>query len=78
MQAGSWAHLAFEWTSTSLVTYANGQLVNTAAGTGIGLFNYLHFGNGDIGTISGLISDVRIYNRALSAAQIAAMYNGGK
>jgi hypothetical protein len=27
---------------------------------------------------SGLIDDVRIYNRALSAAQIAAMYNAGK
>jgi len=27
---------------------------------------------------SGLIDDVRIYNRALSAAEIAAMYNGGK
>ena len=26
----------------------------------------------------GLIDDVRIYNRALSAAQIAAMYSGGK
>jgi hypothetical protein len=30
------------------------------------------------GGFLGLIDDVRIYNRALSAAQIAAMYNGGK
>jgi hypothetical protein len=27
---------------------------------------------------NGLIDDVRIYNRALSATQIAAMYAGGK
>jgi hypothetical protein len=27
---------------------------------------------------SGLIEDVRIYNRALSASEIAAMYAGGK
>jgi hypothetical protein len=27
---------------------------------------------------SGLIDDVRIYNRALSASEIQAMYNGGK
>jgi prepilin-type N-terminal cleavage/methylation domain-containing protein len=27
---------------------------------------------------TGLIDDVRIYNRALSASEIAAMYNGGK
>ena len=26
----------------------------------------------------GLIDDVRIYNRALSASEIQAMYNGGK
>jgi hypothetical protein len=27
---------------------------------------------------SGLIDDVRVYNRALSAAEIAALYAGGK
>jgi hypothetical protein len=27
---------------------------------------------------TGLIDDVRVYNRALTAAQIAAMYAGGK
>jgi hypothetical protein len=30
------------------------------------------------GPLSGLIDDVRIYNRALSAAEISALYNGGK
>jgi hypothetical protein len=27
---------------------------------------------------NGLVDDVRIYDRALSGVQIAAMYNGGK
>jgi prepilin-type N-terminal cleavage/methylation domain-containing protein len=34
--------------------------------------------NGVASRFSGLIDDVRIYNRALSAAQISAMYAGGK
>ena len=34
--------------------------------------------NGGTNYFPGLIDDVRIYNRALSAAQIAAMYAGGK
>ena len=33
--------------------------------------------SGDI-AFTGLIDDVRIYNRALSASEIAAMYAGGK
>jgi hypothetical protein len=37
----------------------------------IGEDNNLYF-------FQGLVDDVRIYNRALSAAQIAAMYSGGK
>ena len=33
---------------------------------------------GSGGTIVGTFDDVRIYNRALSAAEIAAIYAGGK
>jgi hypothetical protein len=37
-------------------------------------------GNYNVGAsyFRGLIDDVRVYNRALTAAQVAAMYNGGK
>jgi hypothetical protein len=36
-------------------------------------------GSGPVGNFfSGSVDDVRIYNRALSAAEIAAMYAGGK
>jgi len=34
--------------------------------------------NGYTYSFTGLIDDVRVYNRALSAAQVAALYNGGK
>jgi hypothetical protein len=49
--------------SASLPTIAP-LYFGTQYGTGAGVF--------------GLIDDVRIYNRALSAAEIAAMYVGGK
>jgi nanoRNase/pAp phosphatase (c-di-AMP/oligoRNAs hydrolase) len=39
---------------------------------------YIGGGNAYAGVFSGLIDDVRVYNRALSAAEIAAIYNGGK
>jgi prepilin-type N-terminal cleavage/methylation domain-containing protein len=62
--------------------YING--VQVGSGIGIAFTGYSgpdilvggHTGNG--GYFSGLIDDVRIYNRALSAAEISAMYNGGK
>jgi prepilin-type N-terminal cleavage/methylation domain-containing protein len=46
--------------------------------TGIGGFNIGSQKNIPYYLWNGLIDDVRIYNRVLSAAQIAAMYNGGK
>jgi hypothetical protein len=50
-----------------------------------GTFSYTNPSNLRLGgwvsggrNFSGLIDDLRIYNRALSATQITAMYNGGK
>jgi prepilin-type N-terminal cleavage/methylation domain-containing protein len=40
-------------------------------------FNISHVGDAD-GTWNGLIDDVRVYNRSLSAAEIQAIYSGGK
>ena len=68
-------------------TYVNGTLTSSysfpsgQAGPYINVntFNVGDIGSGyNIGYFNGLIDDVRIYNRALSAAEISAMYNGGK
>jgi len=78
----SWNFVAAVWnyqTETGSL-YINGQQVTTGASAlpriqtnntfQIGTFNSVYY--------PGIINNVRIYNRALSAAQIAAMYNGGK
>ena len=65
------------WNGSSCSAYINGVNNTTSgaapsfsgAGMMIGDYNGHYFG--------GLIADVRIYNRALTAAQIAAMYAGG-
>ncbi len=49
----------------------NLQLSNSSSGIYIGAYS----GNA---TMNGLIDDVRIYNRALSAQEIAALYNASK
>ncbi len=57
--------------------YINGQLVatnvlNTSASTTVSSIGR------SSNNIGGYLDDVRIYNRALSATEIAALYNGGK
>ena len=68
--------------SAGQVFYAvNGvESVSPAANHSVSNSQTPHIGDDTAGNyhFSGLIDDVRIYNRALSAAQITAMYNGGK
>jgi len=65
----------------NVIVYINGQQVSNYSGT-IGSYSYAPLGFGGTGytdhgfsTVSGLIDDVRFYNRALSAAEVGAIYN---
>jgi prepilin-type N-terminal cleavage/methylation domain-containing protein len=75
-----WNHIVAVWNGTNASMYING----IAAGSSFYDFNYCDTGNNAaIGRGSGsyfnsLIDDVRIYNRALSAAEIRALYNAQK
>ncbi|HEV3029170.1 MAG TPA: LamG domain-containing protein, partial [Planctomycetota bacterium] len=75
---GIWAHLAGVWDGTARMLYVNGVLDGTAKGPQArpdiggnvsigrpGAYNGLYF--------SGRIDDVRIYNRALSTAEIRSL-----
>ncbi|HVR84115.1 MAG TPA: LamG domain-containing protein, partial [Planctomycetota bacterium] len=75
---GTWAHLAGVWDGTARMLYVNGVLDGTAKGAQArpdiggnvsigrpGAYNGLYF--------SGRIDDVRIYNRALSTAEIRSL-----
>jgi hypothetical protein len=76
----TWTHLATTYDGTSLRVYVNGVLAGTTAGSGsinvangalrIGGNNSAPLGQGEF--YKGLIDEVRIYNRALSASEIAA------
>jgi hypothetical protein len=57
--------------------YLNGAVMTTSGMSGLGTNSAFGY-NQNFGYFKGLIDDVRVYNRALSAAEIQAMYNGGK
>jgi fibronectin type 3 domain-containing protein len=74
LATGTWSHVALTFDGTSVRLYVNGTLVSTtaAAGSLITSTGALRIGGNNIWGeyFSGLIDEVRVYNRALSAAEI--------
>lgn len=79
MTAGLRYHVAGTFDGTNVAVYLNGKLEATAvhAGTlGSGASNPIQIGTStSSNTANGAMADVRVYNRALSAAEINALYN---
>lgn len=84
--AKQWIHICGVISSTSATAlYVNGALFGTK-GTGGGVASNtanFHIGasspeNGAFETFNGKIDDVRLYSRALSADEVAQLYNQGK
>jgi glucose/arabinose dehydrogenase len=74
-QANVWTHLAGTYDGSALRIYVDGSLVNTIAGVAkpTATTGVLRIGGNAVWTgeqLNGLIDDVRIYDRALSAAEI--------
>jgi len=74
LATGAWSHLAATYDGANLRLYVNGTLVSTKAATGAiqpGT-RALRIGGNSIWSewFAGLIDEVRVYNRALSAAEI--------
>ncbi len=83
IQAGVWYHVAGVRGPNSVQLYVNGQL---ASQTSVSFAqNYgtlpLYFGSSGQsfwdGKLAGLLDEVSLYNRALSASEIAAIYSAG-
>lgn len=80
----AWTHLAFTYSGGMLRTFANGSNVHSHAGSG-GLGDAMSTENdfriggrqGSSQYFEGLIDEVAIFNRALSANEIAAIYAAG-
>jgi len=80
----TWSHLVYIWhdATNQHAVYINGVL--DARGLVGGTFTGGNMDNFTLGSntsnvrhYGGLLDDVRLYNRALSASEIAALYNGG-
>jgi Concanavalin A-like lectin/glucanases superfamily len=79
LSTGQWYQLAVTYTGTTATVYVNGALVSSGGGSIIGSTSTIVIGFiGGYNDWLGSMDDFRIYKHALSAAQIAAMYNGGK
>ena len=74
LATGTWTHLAETYDGSSVRLYVNGALVSTTAAPGslVSSTAPLRIGGNNIWGeyFSGLIDEVRVYNRALSAAEI--------
>ena len=74
----TWVHVVVWYDGTTMKFYVNNSMVNSGA---LGPLNTTLTGTGYFGTRSGsdslpgLIDDIRIYNRALSVAEISLLYN---
>jgi len=77
---GTWYHIAGVMNGSTMYLYVNGvQVGSTSLGNNIGnSANNLTLGErGDLisgSTFAGLLDDVRVYNRALSSAELLALY----
>ena len=83
MATGTWYQVAGTYDGTTIKTYVNGVLDRQLAASGnMDTVTYpLTLGRSADTAVAywnGLIDDARVYNRVLSAAEIAALFNGKK
>lgn len=75
--AEQWTHAAGVFDGKTVQLYLNGKLSGTLAapGAATGDLNGLRFGGPEAAPWTGILDDVRIYKRAMSAAEIARIYS---
>lgn len=83
LTTGKWYQLAGTYNGNILTTYVNGVLdrqisVSGAMDSTAFVLNIGKTADGLADYFPGSIDDARVYNRALSAGEIAALYSGGK
>jgi hypothetical protein len=82
MVPGTWCHLAFTYNQSAMTLYFNGQPVatNTIGPVSIatsGSALRISSDDGNSVYFAGLVDEPSVYNRALSAAEIQAIYRAG-
>jgi hypothetical protein len=77
LSANTWYHAVLVNNAGNVTFYLNGSADGTAA-SGVAL-NLSYIGTDAIqDTLDGILDDVRVYNRALSAGEVKRLYNIGK
>jgi hypothetical protein len=76
LAANTWYHLAGTYDGTTIRLYVNGAACGTPTTTSVALdtSSPIQFANSNPTATTRAIDDVRIYNRALSAAEITTQY----
>ncbi|PJA92463.1 MAG: hypothetical protein CO133_03080, partial [Candidatus Komeilibacteria bacterium CG_4_9_14_3_um_filter_37_5] len=73
----TWYHLTLTWDESRLYGYLNGQLIGSATYTNSGTTgsgSLIGAQGGGSKTFPGAIDEVRVYNRTLTAAEVAKLY----
>ncbi len=78
--AGQWVHVAYVVTETGYAIYLNGQAAGSGALSGPVLLtdstHPLRLGQSSASGLNGGLSDVQMFARALSAAEVQALFRG--
>ena len=79
VQTNTWSHVAMTYDGAALNVYVNGQLDATIAASGRinSIPDPVFLGTEGARYFIGLLDEVAIYNRALSATEIKAIYDAG-
>lgn len=82
LSTGAWQHVAMVYDGTDIRVYLNGSLDCTPVSYSSGIFNgsadlILGASGGPGLYYDGLMDEVAIFDRALSAAEVASVYNNG-
>lgn len=76
IEIGKWQHFTVVYNNGAARLYKNGEFIKSLNYTGpIDFGSTFYVSNSSGGSAYGFIDDVRIYNRALSATEILAIYN---
>ncbi len=81
LNTDTWYHITLTWNGTNYVVYIDGQARANSTYTGLSTFEgYADIGNNGNSSdrsaaFDGMIDDVRVYNRALNAAEVLELYN---
>lgn len=80
ISTGQWNFWTVTFQNSSASMYLNGSLIASSTGTYVKSANLpgISDGIGGVQFFTGSVDDVRIYNRALTTAEISAIYNATK